>query len=54
MAEDDEDGANVRKGQERTLCCALIIDAEKGNKALRIVALIRHRTGSGPMAFTAE
>nr|WP_320161590.1 hypothetical protein [uncultured Methanoregula sp.] len=35
---------------ERGTSCAPIIDAEKGNEALRMVALIRGRTGSGSMA----
>jgi hypothetical protein len=34
--------------------CAPIIDAEKSNEALRIVAFIRSHTGSGFLAFTAE
>jgi len=34
--------------------CAPVIDAEKSNEALRMVALIRNHTGSGFMAFTAE
>ena len=39
---------------ETARSCAPVIDAEKSNEALRMVALIRNHTGSGFIAFTAE
>ncbi|WP_321506777.1 hypothetical protein [uncultured Methanoregula sp.] len=40
--------------REKSCSCTPIIDAEKSNEALKMVALIRNHTGSGFMAFTAE
>jgi len=54
MAEDDAYPTGIAHEQGERASCAPIIDAEKGNEALRMVALIRGRTGSGSMAFTAE
>nr|WP_321351610.1 hypothetical protein [uncultured Methanoregula sp.] len=54
MAEDGAYPAGIDHKDDERASCAPIIDAEKGNEALRMVALIRGRTGSGFMAFTAE
>jgi hypothetical protein len=40
--------------REKAGSCAPVLDAEKCNEALRIVALIRDHTGSGFMAYSAE
>jgi hypothetical protein len=44
----------VHKYREESDPCAPIIDAEKSNEALQMVARIRRRAGPDFMAFSAE
>ena len=54
-ADADAHRAGIAEKHPGNFCsCAPVIDAEKSNEALRMVALIRNHTGSGFMAFTAE